>query len=171
MTDHRTAVVRARVTPLRSTPPGWPRLPRPACRPPACCGQAMARTRTWTAAAAEVERERTRQIVRIGNNLNQIARWANAQAKPIDAIAIIAHLIVHRAGDHAPGPHRRRAAGCPWSEAVSPASPRGACPVRARPVTPTNRPGVACRPRPFRSFTTLDHRRLDGTRWGRRADR
>ena len=53
----------------------------------------MAHTRTWTAAAAEVQRERTRQIARIGNNLNQIARWANANAEPIDAVEIIAHLV------------------------------------------------------------------------------
>ena len=32
--------------------------------------RAMARTRTWTAAAAKVERERTRELVRIGSNLN-----------------------------------------------------------------------------------------------------
>ena len=55
--------------------------------------QAMARTRTWTAAASEIERERTRQVARIGNNLNQIARWANTQAKPIDAVEIIVYLI------------------------------------------------------------------------------
>ena len=40
--------------------------------------QAMARRQTWTAPAREVERERTRQIARIGSNLNQIARWARA---------------------------------------------------------------------------------------------
>ena len=39
--------------------------------------QAMSRTQTWTAPAMEVERERTRQVARIGSNLNQIARWAN----------------------------------------------------------------------------------------------
>ena len=55
--------------------------------------RAMARTRTWTAAAAEVERERTRQVARIGNNLNQIARWANTHAAPIDAVEIIAKLV------------------------------------------------------------------------------
>ena len=32
--------------------------------------QAMARTRTWTAPATEVERERTRELARIGANLN-----------------------------------------------------------------------------------------------------
>ena len=55
--------------------------------------RAMGRTRTWTAPAAEAQRERTRQIARIGNNLNQIARWANANAEPIDAVEIIAHLV------------------------------------------------------------------------------
>ena len=55
--------------------------------------QAMARTRTWTAAAAEVERDRTRQVARIGNNLNQIARWANTHADKADAVEVIAHLV------------------------------------------------------------------------------
>ena len=55
--------------------------------------QAMARTRTWTAAAASVERERTRQVARIGNNLNQVARWANTHAETADAVEVIAHLV------------------------------------------------------------------------------
>ena len=38
--------------------------------------RAMARTRTWTAGAAEVDRGRTRELARIGSNLNQIARWS-----------------------------------------------------------------------------------------------
>ena len=55
--------------------------------------QAMARTRTWTAAAVAVERERIRQVARIGNNLNQIARWANTHAETADAVEVIAHLV------------------------------------------------------------------------------
>ena len=55
--------------------------------------QAMARTRTWTAAAADIERERTRQVARIGNNLNQLARWANANASAVEAVEVIAHLV------------------------------------------------------------------------------
>ena len=55
--------------------------------------QAMARTRTWTAPAADVERERTRQVARIGNNLNQIARWANANKAAAEAVEVVAHLI------------------------------------------------------------------------------
>ena len=53
----------------------------------------MARTRTWTAPAADVERKRTRQVSRIGNNLNQIARWANTHKGAVEAVEVIAHLI------------------------------------------------------------------------------
>ena len=55
--------------------------------------QAMGRTRTWTAAAAGVERERTRQVARLGSNLNQIARWANRHQSAADAVEMIAHLV------------------------------------------------------------------------------
>ena len=55
--------------------------------------QAMTWTRTWTAAAADSERERTRQIARIGNNLNQLARWANTHGSAVEAIAVIANLV------------------------------------------------------------------------------
>ena len=51
------------------------------------------RTRTWTAPAAAVERERTRQIARIGNNPNQIARWANTYKTATEAVEVIAHLV------------------------------------------------------------------------------
>ena len=54
--------------------------------------RAMARTRTWTAAAAAVERERTRELARIGNNLNQIARWANTCQRKAEAVSVLAHL-------------------------------------------------------------------------------
>ena len=54
--------------------------------------EAMRRTRTWTAAAAGVERERVREIARIGNNLNQIARWANTHKAAAEAVEVVAHL-------------------------------------------------------------------------------
>ena len=54
--------------------------------------EAMRRTRTWTAAAAGLERERWRQVARIGNNLNQIARWANTHKGGAEAVEVIAHL-------------------------------------------------------------------------------
>ena len=54
--------------------------------------QAMARTRTWTAPAVAVERERTRQVARIGNNLNQIARWTNTYAERAEAVERVKDL-------------------------------------------------------------------------------
>ena len=39
--------------------------------------RSVGRVRTWTVAHTELERERTRELARIGSNLNQIARWAN----------------------------------------------------------------------------------------------
>ena len=45
------------------------------------------------AAAAEVERERTRELARIGSNLDQIARWANTYKENAEAMEVIAHLI------------------------------------------------------------------------------
>ena len=67
--------------------------------------QAMARTRTWTAASAEVERERTRQIARVGNNLNQIARWANTHASAIDTVEVppSESVLPRRLGKHQTG--------------------------------------------------------------------
>ena len=55
--------------------------------------RAMARTRTWTAGAAAVERERTRELARIGSNLNQIARWANTHKGGAEAVEVVAHLV------------------------------------------------------------------------------
>ena len=63
--------------------------------------QAMAHTGVWTPTsddverkrAREVERERTREIARLGNNLNQIARWANTHAETAEAGEVIAHLV------------------------------------------------------------------------------
>ena len=39
--------------------------------------RAIERTQTWTVAHSEVERARVVELARIGNNLNQIARWVN----------------------------------------------------------------------------------------------
>ena len=55
--------------------------------------RAVGRTHTWTAAHAEVERERTRQVARVGNNLNQIARWSNTHKEAIEAVEVIGHLV------------------------------------------------------------------------------
>lgn len=54
--------------------------------------RAVARVKTWTAANAEVERQRNRELAKIGNNLNQIARWANTHKTAADAIEVVSHL-------------------------------------------------------------------------------
>ena len=54
--------------------------------------QAISRTKTWTAADKSLVKEQTRQIVRIGNNLNQIAKWANTYKSTAETIEIIQAL-------------------------------------------------------------------------------
>ena len=92
MARRRPVIVAVRVTPSESA--DW-RAKASAAGVPlsALIRRAMARTRTWTAPAAEVERERTRQVGRIGNNLNQIARWANTHKGAVEAVEIVAHLV------------------------------------------------------------------------------
>jgi hypothetical protein len=54
--------------------------------------QAMTKTRTWTVADRSLVKEQIRQISRIGNNLNQIAKWANTYKETAEAIEIIQAL-------------------------------------------------------------------------------
>ena len=92
MGERRTVLVAVRVSPAESA--AWRAKAAAAGVPVSVLlRRAMARTRTWTAPAAEVERERTRQVVRIGNNLNQVARWANTHKTAAEAVEVIAHLI------------------------------------------------------------------------------
>jgi len=92
MSSRRPAIVSARVSAAELA--DW-RAKAAAAGVPlsALVREAMARTRTWTAPAAEVERERTKQVARIGNNLNQIARWVNTHKAAIEATEVIGHLI------------------------------------------------------------------------------
>ena len=92
MARRRPVLVAVRLTPDESA--DW-RAKAAAAGVPlsALIRRAMARTRTWTAPAAEVERERTRQVSRIGNNLNQIARWANTHKGAAEAVEVIVHLV------------------------------------------------------------------------------
>ncbi len=92
MADRRTVRVHVRVSPAELA--DW-RAKSAAVGVPLSdlLRQAMARTRTWTAAAAAIERERTRQVARIGNNLNQLARWANTHASEIEAVEVVARLV------------------------------------------------------------------------------
>ena len=85
-------MVAARVTPAEHA--AWREKAAAAgVSPSVLLREAMARTQTWTASARSVERERTRQIARIGNNLNQLARWANTHASAAEAVSVIAHLV------------------------------------------------------------------------------
>ena len=62
--------------------------------------RAIERVHAWTVAHAEVERERTREVARIGANLNQIARWANTFKANAEAVEVIVHLVaIERALD------------------------------------------------------------------------
>ena len=92
MARRRPVIVAVRLTPDESA--DWRAKAKSAGVPlSALIRRAMAHTRTWTAPAAEVERERTRQVSRIGNNLNQIARWANTHKGAAEAVEIIARLV------------------------------------------------------------------------------
>ena len=74
--------------------------------------RSVGRVRTWTVAHAEVERERTRELARLGNNLNQIARWANTHKGVVEAVGVIVHLAAIERALAALAP-----AGCPDSDA------------------------------------------------------
>ena len=90
--EHRTVMVAARVTPAEHA--AWREKAAAAgVSPSALLREAMARTRTWTASARSVERERTRQIARLGNNLNQLVRWANTHRTAAEAVSVIVHLV------------------------------------------------------------------------------
>ena len=92
MPERRTAVVTARVSAVESA--DWRAKAKAAGVPlSALIRRAMARTRTWTARAAEVERERTRQVSRVGNNLNQIAKWANTHKGAAETVEVLARLV------------------------------------------------------------------------------
>ena len=54
--------------------------------------QAMSKTRTWTAGDLSLIKEQTRQISRLGNNLNQIAKWVNTYKSTAEAIEVIEAL-------------------------------------------------------------------------------
>ena len=55
--------------------------------------RSLGRVRTWIVPHAEVERERTQEVSRIGNNLNQIARWVNRHKGAAEAVEVLARLV------------------------------------------------------------------------------
>ena len=55
--------------------------------------QAMNRVRISHIGDRAVQIERTRQIAKIGNNLNQIARWVNRYKTTADTVEVVTHLV------------------------------------------------------------------------------
>ena len=92
MAERRSVEIHVRVSPAERA--AWRAKAAEAGVPlSALLRQAMARTRTWTAPALAIGRERSRQIARIGNNLNQLARWVNTHASAVEAVTVIANLV------------------------------------------------------------------------------
>ncbi len=55
--------------------------------------QAMNRVKIHHVGARALQNERTRQIAKIGNNLNQIARWVNRYKTTTDTLEVVTHLV------------------------------------------------------------------------------
>ena len=55
--------------------------------------QAMNRVRISHVGDRSIQIERTRQIAKIGNNLNQIARWVNRYKTSADTVEVVTHLV------------------------------------------------------------------------------
>lgn len=89
--QQRTAIIKVRVTGAEQA--GWQTKAEAAgVSVSELVRSAMTRVKTWTIANTEIERERNRELAKIGNNMNQIARWANTYKSAADAIEIVSHL-------------------------------------------------------------------------------
>jgi post-segregation antitoxin (ccd killing protein) len=55
--------------------------------------EAMNRVRVKNVGDRAIQIERTRQIAKIGNNLNQIARWINRYKTTADTVEVVTHLV------------------------------------------------------------------------------
>lgn len=54
--------------------------------------RSFGRVKSMTITDRSIERTRNIQIQKVGNNLNQIARWANTYKTEADAVEVIEHL-------------------------------------------------------------------------------
>lgn len=89
--EQRTAIIKIRLTGTEQA--AWQAKAEAAgLSVSALIRRAVAKVKTWTAANAEIELQRNRELARIGNNLNQIARWANTHKTAADAIEVVSHL-------------------------------------------------------------------------------
>lgn len=55
--------------------------------------QSVKRVRTFTIADKSIELQKLKELNRIGNNLNQIARWCNVHKSDAEAVDVIKHLV------------------------------------------------------------------------------
>ena len=55
--------------------------------------QTMSKVRVTNIKDRSIAIERTRQIAKIGNNVNQIARWANTYKSTAETVEIVTHLV------------------------------------------------------------------------------
>lgn len=55
--------------------------------------QAMDKVRITNVGDRAIQIERTRQISKIGNNLNQIARWVNRYKTTANTVEVVTHLV------------------------------------------------------------------------------
>jgi len=55
--------------------------------------ESLGRVRTWTIPNKKMESEKIREIRRIGNNLNQIAKWCNQHKSGADALQVLNQLV------------------------------------------------------------------------------
>jgi hypothetical protein len=53
----------------------------------------MNRVRVTNVGDRAIQIERTRQIAKIGNNLNQIARWVNRYKTTAGTVEVVTHLV------------------------------------------------------------------------------
>ena len=84
----------------RAKPSGEPRRQQQAWGCRSCCGGRWRGHAPGPQPPPKVERERTRELARIGSNLNQIARWANIHKENAEALEVAAHLVaIERALD------------------------------------------------------------------------
>ena len=54
--------------------------------------RALDQVRPWSPGRVDLERERLRELSRLGNNLNQLARWANTHKGAMEAVVVLSRL-------------------------------------------------------------------------------
>jgi len=90
--DKKTVVVKVRTT--RDERENWKSRAHQAGVPLSdLIRKAIGRVRTWTLEDKTAHRERTRELARIGNNLNQIARWCNQYKSNAESIPVVTALV------------------------------------------------------------------------------